>query len=689
MGSAFNKFPDGSVDGVAVTGIPTIGQTVVATSPTAATWQTPASGGGSGTVTTLSVVSANGFAGTVATPTTTPAITLTTTVTGLLKGNGTATSGAVAGTDYALPNANTTGTASNITGTLAVSQGGTGATATTGSGNNVLSTSPTLVTPALGTPSALVLTNATGLPIAGLSATGTPSSTTFLRGDNTWSAPAGGGGGDMLLGTAQTVTAAKTFNAGTLLDKGESHFDVKAYGAKGDGSTFDSTAINAAIAACNTAGGGTVFFSAGTFIIDATLTMFTNVSLRGSGRRATRLFKNAGGYNVITVAGTAGANLEKMTFQDMTIEGNAQTGFGFGLQFAQLMNFNNITVDGFLDSAVDAKSIQDSYFHQFTANTDHHATHPVMNFYGSSGWSTNMIWFSQVRIEDFWGTALSVTQGTGYTGVNNGFFFTDCKFESTNVAGDICVFDSSSQEVHMDHIFLSAGGFKAGYSTPVAGINFGGTLINSFEEIFMNGATGTVNSVLKVVSASGSIVIDNLSTNVTPSVATVNFNGASGATYTIGQLSGSTPFIGGTATVNSILTDTTILGKTTTTTLKIGSSSTTGYIWTATDAIGNGSWQVAPVSGSGITRNISTVTTALTLGATALVDYVAFIGSGGAPTLPTAVSNTNKYTIKNIHTTNKTLATTSAQTIDGTTTITIAPNNAVDVVSNGSNWQII
>ena len=60
-------------------------------------------GGGSGTVTTLSVVSANGFAGTVANATTTPAITLSTTVTGLLKGNGTAFSAAVAGTDYLTP----------------------------------------------------------------------------------------------------------------------------------------------------------------------------------------------------------------------------------------------------------------------------------------------------------------------------------------------------------------------------------------------------------------------------------------------------------------------------------------------------------------------------------------------------------------------------------------------------------
>ena len=53
-----------------------------------------------GSVTSVSVVSANGLAGTVATATTTPAITLSTTITGLLKGNATAISAAVANTDY-------------------------------------------------------------------------------------------------------------------------------------------------------------------------------------------------------------------------------------------------------------------------------------------------------------------------------------------------------------------------------------------------------------------------------------------------------------------------------------------------------------------------------------------------------------------------------------------------------------
>jgi hypothetical protein len=62
----------------------------------------------------------------------------------------------------------------DITGTLAVANGGTGVTTSTGTTNVVLSNSPTLVTPALGTPSAAVLTNATGLPIStGVSGLGT------------------------------------------------------------------------------------------------------------------------------------------------------------------------------------------------------------------------------------------------------------------------------------------------------------------------------------------------------------------------------------------------------------------------------------------------------------------------------------------------------------------------------------
>ena len=99
----------------AVASINFTGTGVTATNVGSAVTVDITSGGGSGTVTSVSVVSANGLAGTVATSTTTPAITLTTSVTGVLKGNGTAISAATAGTDYVTPTGTETLTNKTLT----------------------------------------------------------------------------------------------------------------------------------------------------------------------------------------------------------------------------------------------------------------------------------------------------------------------------------------------------------------------------------------------------------------------------------------------------------------------------------------------------------------------------------------------------------------------------------------------
>jgi hypothetical protein len=125
------------------------------------TWG-PATGGGGGGVTAVSVATANGFAGASDGNVTTPTITLTTPLTGLLKGNGTAMVAAVGGTDFLRPT-DAAPTATNIAGgapgdLLYQSAAGTTAMLSKGTAGQVLTMNPAATSPIWATPAATGLT---------------------------------------------------------------------------------------------------------------------------------------------------------------------------------------------------------------------------------------------------------------------------------------------------------------------------------------------------------------------------------------------------------------------------------------------------------------------------------------------------------------------------------------------------
>lgn len=107
--------------------------------------------------------------------------------------------------------------------------------------------------------------------------------------------------GDLRITTEGTNAASVMTLGGTqpvkriFQDKGGREYNVKAYGAVGDGVANDTAAIQAALDACKAAGGGKVFVPTGTYKITATLTWdisaianeTTRLCLEGSGVSST------------------------------------------------------------------------------------------------------------------------------------------------------------------------------------------------------------------------------------------------------------------------------------------------------------------------------------------------------------------------------------------------------------------
>lgn len=81
--------------------------------------------------------------------------------------------------------------------------------------------------------------------------------------------------------------------------KGELVFNVKDYGAKGDGATDDTAAVTAAIAAIP-ATGGTLFFPAGTYLTLGGFTIDKPCTIRGEGSAAYHNLEGAGSTNCLS-----------------------------------------------------------------------------------------------------------------------------------------------------------------------------------------------------------------------------------------------------------------------------------------------------------------------------------------------------------------------------------------------------
>jgi len=168
---------------------------------------------------------------------------------------------------------------------LKVTRGGTGVGTSTGTGSNVLSNSPTLVTPALGTPSALVGTNITGTA-ANFNINGTVGATTPST----------------VAATTLTTSSTVTHNGGTA--NGVAYLNGSKVLTTGSALTFDGTNLGV---------GKTASGQAGFSIVDVgTASTSGLLDLRQSGNLQTRIY-NSSTDSVWSNNTTGGSSIWRLT----------------------------------------------------------------------------------------------------------------------------------------------------------------------------------------------------------------------------------------------------------------------------------------------------------------------------------------------------------------------------------------
>lgn len=146
-------------------------------------------------------------------------------------------------------------------------------------------------------------------------------------------------------GAESTTAASHTNNSAVvgILTKGSfldaNWFDVRNYGATGDGATDDVTAINAALTAASDAGGGIVWFPPGNYIISTSIAPGSNTTLMGAGA-ATKITQATTDNPVISVN-----TKSKVVVRDMWIVGgnNAARTNNRGVHF-------NTVTDGLIEN---------------------------------------------------------------------------------------------------------------------------------------------------------------------------------------------------------------------------------------------------------------------------------------------------------------------------------------------------
>jgi len=304
------------------------------------------------------------------------------------------------------------------------------------------------------------------------------------------------------------LTGAPT-NSDIAMAKGDlrldSVYDVRDYGAAGDGATDDTTAIQDAIDAAEAEGSGTyngavVYLPQGTYKITTALALPQGVTLQGAGNYSTSI-EVAADVSGISVANSAwGFCIRDLCIRPADSLGGDSTHYGILL--------GSSTCDYYLSHLLITQSVTNEYKFArgihitsgWTANWDHVRVHAATD-YG--------LYMAGGQAIEFSGCDFGVQSGTAAYIAGNGCNWSGCKFQGTGTGihifgGDRHVFSGPWVEIDTGTGGLAVNlqgnrnVFQGGtYSVDVAGTFFavsGSATQNSIESPTMIGGGATQNT---------------------------------------------------------------------------------------------------------------------------------------------------------------------------------------------------